>query len=225
MDEMQVFRSSEFGELGVLEIEGKPHFPATVCAKILGYSNPRDAIRRHCKAEGVVKHDGVSFTTNQHGVRSKQIVQTNLITEGNLYRLITHSKLPAAERFESWVFDEVLPTLRKQGSYMPNLEEIITKTATAVVTEVMRQLVPVIKGALDHGQPACRMDVVSLYDPGNHCKLETFPADIVGQVDAMLEEMLQRQSVNFSLIARYCTVNGYTISSPAVKTYFKRHFD
>ena len=106
MNEMQVFQNSEFGELGVLEIEGKPYFPAKAAAKILGYKDTTNAIKQHCK--GVVKHH----------LPTKGGVQTlNFIPEGDLYRLITHSKLPAAERFEKWVFDEVLPTIRRTGGY------------------------------------------------------------------------------------------------------------
>ena len=101
MNELKVFQNSEFGELGILLIDGKEYFPATQCAKMLGYKNARDAILRHCK--GVVKHDGVSYTTNQHGVTTEQRVSTNYIPEGDLYRLIVNSKLPAAERFERWV--------------------------------------------------------------------------------------------------------------------------
>ena len=55
MNELKVFQNSEFGELGVLIIDGKEFLPASQCAKILGYTNPRDAIKRHCKSEGVVK--------------------------------------------------------------------------------------------------------------------------------------------------------------------------
>ena len=107
MNELKVFQNSEFGELGVLIIDGKEFLPASQCAKILGYTNPRDAIKRHCKSEGVVKHDGVSYTTNQHGVTSQQITEIKYISEGNLYRLIIRSKLPSAENF--------------------NLEEVIAK--------------------------------------------------------------------------------------------------
>ena len=74
-------------------------------ANALGYSNPRDAILRHCK--GVVKHDNFK--------EGGQLIA--LITEGDMYRLITHSKLESAERFEDWVFDEVLPAIRKHGIY------------------------------------------------------------------------------------------------------------
>lgn len=58
MNELKVFQNSEFGELGVLIIDGKEFLPASQCAKILGYTNPRDAIKRHCKSEGVVNMTG-----------------------------------------------------------------------------------------------------------------------------------------------------------------------
>lgn len=65
-----------------------------------------------------MKRDGVSSTTNQHGTTTIQTNAMLFITEGNVYRLITHSKLPSAERFEAWVFEEVLPSIRKHGAYM-----------------------------------------------------------------------------------------------------------
>ena len=95
-NEMQIFENSEFGELGVLEIDGKPYFPAAACAKALGYKRPADAITAHCK--GSVKYRVLTKGGEQ---------KLKFLPEGDLYRLITHSKLPAAERFEKWVFDEV----------------------------------------------------------------------------------------------------------------------
>lgn len=63
-----------------------------------------------------------------------------------------------------------------------------------------------------------------LYYGPARCKLETFPVDIVRQVEEMMAEMQEQQNLNFSMIARFCTIHGYTISSPAVKTYFLKHF-
>ncbi|MDL2237847.1 phage antirepressor [Christensenellaceae bacterium OttesenSCG-928-K19] len=105
-NQLQQFHSREFGKLEVLMINDKAYFPATECAKILGYTNPQKAIRDHCK--GVNE----TFTPSAGGMQ-----KTRYIPEGDLYRLIIRSKLPAAERFESWVFDEVLPTIRKHGAY------------------------------------------------------------------------------------------------------------
>ena len=104
---VEIFASAEFGKLRTINESGKVMFVASDVAKMLGYSNVRDAILRHCK--GVVKHD----TPTNGGIQA-----INFIPEGDVYRLIAHSKLPAAERFESWVFDEVLPSIRKNGGYI-----------------------------------------------------------------------------------------------------------
>lgn len=106
MNELQIFNSEEFGEVRTIEIDGKPYFVATDVATALGYVNPRKAVNDHCK--GVTKRD----TPTSSGVQSM-----SYINEGDLYRLIMKSKLPSAEKFESWVMDEVLPTIRKTGGY------------------------------------------------------------------------------------------------------------
>jgi prophage antirepressor-like protein len=116
------FHSAEFGEITILIQSGKPYFPATECARILGYKNPQKAVRDHCK--GV----NDSFTPSSGGAQI-----TNYIPEGALYRLIIRSKLPASERFERWVFDEVLPGIRKHGAYvMANtLDEMLSSPRLA----------------------------------------------------------------------------------------------
>ena len=73
-------------------------------ANALGYARPNDAIAAHCRA--TVKHSTPI---------SGKMQEINFIPEGDVYRLITHSKLPEAEKFESWVFDEVIPSIRKTG--------------------------------------------------------------------------------------------------------------
>lgn len=112
MNQLQVFQNSEFGELQVMTIDGKEYFPATQCARILGYTNARDAIKRHCKVDGVVKHDGGYQTRNQHGVVTNQRIETKYINEGNLYRLILRSKLPSAEKY---TYQNVTDFLSEQG--------------------------------------------------------------------------------------------------------------
>ena len=104
---VQTFSNTEFGSLDVVMIDNKPYFPATKCAEILGYVNPRKAIIDHCK--GVTIRDSLSLGGKQ---------PTKYIPEGDLYRLIVRSNLPSAERFEKWVFDEVLPSIRKHGVYV-----------------------------------------------------------------------------------------------------------
>jgi prophage antirepressor-like protein len=128
--QIQQFYSEEFGSIDILMIDDKPYFCAAECARALGYKNPRDAILRHCRADGVAKRDGVSLTTNQHGATTRQTVKKTYISEGNLYRLIIRSQLSGAERFERWVFDEVLPTIRKCGAYITadTLDELLNNS-------------------------------------------------------------------------------------------------
>ena len=111
LNNLQIFKHSEFGELPTVEIDGKPYFHASKSAKILGYKDTINAVKQHCK--GVVKH----HTLTAGGT---QIV--NYILEGDLYRLIMGSTLPAAGKFERWVFDEVLPQIRQTGGYIPRTE-------------------------------------------------------------------------------------------------------
>lgn len=110
MNELQIFNNPEFGEIRTIEIEGKPYFVASDVAAALGYANPRKAVSDYCK--GVTKRD----TPTSSGVQSM-----SYIGEGDLYRLIMKSKLPSAEKLESWVMDEVLPSIRSTGYYVKPL--------------------------------------------------------------------------------------------------------
>lgn len=109
-NELTVFENEKFGKLEVLVENGKEYFPATETAKILGYKDPNKAINTHCKKDGWVIRPVID--------RLGRTQEKKFINEGNLYRLIAKSNLPQAEVFESWVFDEVLPTIRKTGMYI-----------------------------------------------------------------------------------------------------------
>ncbi|MCD9070618.1 MULTISPECIES: phage antirepressor [Staphylococcus] len=126
MQELQVFQNSQFGNLEILTIEGKEWFPAIKVAETLGYTNPRKAIRDHAKEKGVTIRSVLSNGGNQN---------KKFIDEGNLYRLISRSKLPQAEQFEEWVFDEVLPAIRKHGIYATdNVIEQTLKDPDYIIT-------------------------------------------------------------------------------------------
>jgi|LSQX01.2.fsa_nt_gb prophage antirepressor-like protein len=109
-NEIQIFNSSEFGTLSVLMINGRAYFPATECAAILGYAKPHNAIATHCRYS---LKQGVPHPQNPN-----KTIEKTFIPEGDLYRLIIRSNLSGAIRFEHWVFDEVLPSIRKHGAYM-----------------------------------------------------------------------------------------------------------
>jgi len=101
-----VFNNQDFGQVRTVNIEGKPYFVGKDIAEALGYKLPRKAISDHCK--GVLK---------QNILTDGGLQEMLIIPEGDIYRLIIKSKLPQAEKFESWVFDEVLPQIRKTGQY------------------------------------------------------------------------------------------------------------
>ncbi|HEK9103364.1 TPA: phage antirepressor KilAC domain-containing protein [Bacillus pseudomycoides] len=121
MNQLQIFSHNMFGNLEILIKEGKEYFPATDVAKALGYSDPYKAVKQHTKEDGWVICPVVIQDKNQ-------TVEKKFINEPNLYRLIVKSKLPQAEQFEKWVFEEVLPSIRSHGAYMTDqaLEKAVT---------------------------------------------------------------------------------------------------
>lgn len=155
MNELQIFNSDEFGEIRTVEIDGKPYFVGTDVAKALGYSNPRDAVSRHCK--GVVKHDAPT---------SSGVQLMSYITEGDLYRLIMKSKLPSAEKFESWVMDEVLPTIHKTGSYQKPMT-------------IAEQIQLLAQGSQDHEKRIEKLENTMTIDYGQQKSISDLVASIV----------------------------------------------
>ena len=121
MNQLQIFKNKQFGEIRTLEENGKILFCGSDAAKMLGYDQPHKAIKAHCKGGGI-NHTVID------SLGRKQ--RAKFITEGDLYRLITHSKLPSAERFERWVFDEVLPAIRKHGVYA--VDELLSNPDLAI---------------------------------------------------------------------------------------------
>lgn len=107
------FNNPDFGEVRTLEENGKVLFCASDVAKALGYNNPNKAVNDHCRA-----------ITKRSTPISGKMQDINFIPEGDVYRLIVRSKLPTAERFERWVFDEVLPAIRKHGGYLAGQESM-----------------------------------------------------------------------------------------------------
>lgn len=118
MNELQVFNSKEFGDIRTTEFDGKPYFVANDVARALGYKRPADAVTAHCK--GSVKHRYLTDGGEQ---------ELKVIPEGDIYRLTVRSKLPSAEKFEKWVFDEVIPSIHQYGAYMT--EQTIEKALTS----------------------------------------------------------------------------------------------
>ena len=114
MNELRIFKSNQFGQVRVIEEDGKILFCGKDIAEMLEYTNPSKALSDHCR-----------YLTKRyvpHPQSPDKQLEMSFIPEGDLYRLITHSKLTQAERFESWIFDEVLPSIRKHGGYIAGQE-------------------------------------------------------------------------------------------------------
>lgn len=161
MNELKVFSSSEFGELGVMLIDGKEYFPATQCAVLLGYKNPQEAIREKCK-----------------GVR-KTLTPTNGGTQAVNY---------------------------------------IARTATAVVSEVMKQILPMISGT--DIQTVTEIDTTEyIYKGPTKCIIETLDENLRAQVD----KMIKSGRYSYQGIADFLRDNGIKISFASVRNYALRH--
>ena len=106
-NDLSIFSNEEFGSVRVIVQDGEPWFIASDVAKALGYERPNDAVNTHCK-----KVNKFSYGDSPRGAQPY-----NIIPESDVYRLIMRSNLPNAERFQDWVVEEVLPSIRKTGSY------------------------------------------------------------------------------------------------------------
>lgn len=131
MNKPQIFNHQAFGEIRAVELDGKPHFVGNDVARALDYARPYEAVSSHCKG-------AVTYRILTNGGEQ----ETKVIPEGDIYRLIVkaadQSRNPAikakAEQFESWIFDEVLPTIRQHGAYMTpaKIEEVLLNPDTII---------------------------------------------------------------------------------------------
>lgn len=115
MNNIQIFNNTEFGEIRTLLIDGEPWFVGRDIALKLGYQKPQNAIRDNVD-EGDARKQGIQDNNNH-------IQQMVVVNEAGMYSLIFGSKLPSAKKFKKWVTSEVLPTIRKTGSYGKQLPQ------------------------------------------------------------------------------------------------------
>lgn len=132
MEQLQIFKSEEFGEIRTVTIKGEPWFVGKDVAESLGYSNTRDAISKHVGDEDkntVAICDGKG-NPNQ-----------TVINESGLYALVFGSKLESAKRFKHWVTSEVLPSIRKNGGYLANQENLTPEQIVANALVVAQKII------------------------------------------------------------------------------------
>lgn len=132
---LQVFTNSQFGQIRTITVDGTTTFAGKDVAIALGYKDPVNAIKLHC--HGVAKYHPIVDSLGR-------TQQARFITEGDVYRLIVSSHLPAAEKFEAWVFDEVLPSIRRTGLYaideLLENDELLEQALTRLRAERVKRL-------------------------------------------------------------------------------------
>lgn len=119
---MQIFERSEFGSVRVVEHNGEPWFVASDVARALGYANPAEAIQDHCKKVNKINHHSKTLPPTPP-------VNILIIPESDVYRLVMRSNLPDAERFQDWVVEDVLPSIRKRGGYNVHQQSVVVQSA------------------------------------------------------------------------------------------------
>jgi len=192
MQQVMLFENQEFGQLRMIFIEGKQYFMANDVAKALGYSVPKDAVARHCK--GAMKQRYLTEGGEQ---------EVNFIPEGDVYRLIIRSRLPKAEEFEHWVFDEVLPSIRQTGNYINGTNQYSIED---IVRETICQVVPIIIKELEDRAEREKKAEKEIE------KLET-------KVRRKIERLIYTGNHSYSSIAKILAMDGIEISPATVCFY------
>ena len=190
------------------------------------------------KQDGCTIRSGVSETVNQYGTVTQQQVKKKYIDEGNLYRLITHSKLPSAEHFESWVFDEVIPEIRVSGGYSLNvgkksdselaviISQAVTTAVSETVNQIMKQIVPLLaqyqteQGNSDEYEENITVIKRTRKKRKQPKVIETLPPNIRLDVDNMIAN-----GEPYRKIKIYLSDYGVKLSEQAISKYTRQYFN
>lgn len=149
MNKIQEFFNEKFGTVRTIEIDGITYFYGIDIAKSLGYSNASKAVLTHCKK---ILKKTLETSNSQNGKTVKGKV--SLITKSDIYRLIVRSDLESADEFESWIFDEILPTIERTGAYIEDgrEEEMIEKYFPSISDDVKLLMIKDLQKAVKDEQ-------------------------------------------------------------------------
>ncbi|MGN0619105.1 MAG: Bro-N domain-containing protein [Ruminiclostridium sp.] len=228
---IQIFRNEQFGSIRTITINGEPWFVGKDVAEILGYKNTKDALGTHVDDEDKKTLQRSEIATLENHIPKSALnvrfVQNDIpnrgltiINESGLYSLILSSKLPKAKQFKRWVTSEVLPSIRKTGSYGEiDISRIIAETAAAVISEIMEQLAPILAGACakNNSKPSSTQKLAAnRYIYRQPSKIELLSPETKERVDEMLisGKYSCQQVANFIV-----NETGNYISTQAVTRY------
>ncbi len=216
MNNLQVFKNTEFGEIRTITIDNEPWFVGKDVAEVLGYTNPQKAVRDHIDDEDKTVNDLFSVNGTK-GV---------LINESGLYSLILSSKLPKAKEFKRWVTGEVLPAIRKHGAYMTEqtLEQALTspdfliKLATELKAERTKSAELEMENAIQRQQLIELNPKATYYDLVLQCKDLISTTEIAkdyGKSAKWLNKMLADNKIQFKqgkiwILYKKYAEQGYT---------------
>lgn len=143
-NELKIFENPEFGQVRTVTIDGEPWFVGKDVAMALGYKDTSDSLKKHVENE-----DKLTRQFADSGQKRGMYI----INESGLYSLIMSSKLPSAKRFKHWVTSEVLPAIRKTGSYSLAPQRELTKDdyikAASMVSTCRNERLPYVLGFLE----------------------------------------------------------------------------
>lgn len=214
MNTLQVF-SYNGAQVRTVEQNGEPWWVLKDVCDILGIANSRDVVNRLDDDE-----KGVGQIDTLGGAQ-----EMTIISESGLYNVILRSDKPEAKPFRKWVTAEVLPSIRRSGGYINNAEELIAKTATAVVTEVVKQMVPILQRLSPYYDPLEDLRAASITAPLPRRKaapgiIRRLDEDVRRQVD----DMMLTDKFSYDDIREYLARFGIAISNSAICRYRKTFY-
>lgn len=141
MNKIQEFFNEKFGTVRTITIDGVIYFVGIDIAKSLGYSNAAKAVSTHCKR--AIKSDIDVSSQNGNAHKARKFQEMLVITKSDIYRLIVRSKLESADEFESWIFDEIMPTIEKTGAYIEEgrEQEMVSHYFSSLSQDLQGQIV------------------------------------------------------------------------------------
>ena len=185
MNELQVFNNDEFGSIRTVTIENEPWFVGKDVAEVLGYTNPSKALADHVDTEDKLNNETLLSLGQRGGW---------LINESGLYALILSSKLPSAKKFKRWVTSEVLPSIRKTGSYGKPMSEL--EILQCSINQLIEQERKIKALETQQGEQVKRLDIIdSRLEVLNGVHIEGTGRD---RLNAMIRAYVVKKGISYA---------------------------
>lgn len=201
MNEMTVFENPNFGKMRTVTINGEPWFVAADICRVLELSNPTVAVER------LDEDERAKLNLGRQG-------EGTIVNEPGLYALVLGSRKPEAKAFKRWITHEVIPAIRKTGSYSTNQNmvmidrEMLVKIVGVTVSETIKQIIPLVKEMVS--QVVAAKPNVPVEDKP---KVRTRNPVLLKDFEQLLNETIKKQHATGNEIATRMNVSKQTVSS------------